>query len=63
MKGASALIAAGSAFAGSAVLGLLLGIWLDQLRRTEFLAVAGLFAGVLVGAYAAYRLLLQSNAS
>ena len=63
MKGAAAVIAAGSAFAGSAVAGLLAGIWLDHVRRTEFLAVAGLFAGAIVGAYAAYRLLVQSNAS
>lgn len=61
MKGAAAVIAAGSAFAGSAVGGLLLGIWLDRMRHSEYLAVAGLFAGAIAGAYAAYRLLLQST--
>lgn len=63
MKGAAALVAAGSAFAGAGVAGLLIGIWLDHARRTEYFAVVGLFAGVLVGAYAALRLLLQANAS
>jgi len=63
VKGAAAVIAAGSAFAGSAVAGLLLGVWFDHARRTEYFAVAGLFAGAMAGAYAAYRLLLQSNAS
>jgi hypothetical protein len=63
MKGAAAVIAAGSAFAGSAVGGLLLGVWLDHVRRTDYLAVIGLFAGIVAGGYAAFRLLLQSNAS
>lgn len=63
MKGAAAVIAAGSAFAGAGVTGLLIGIWVDHARHTEYYAVAGLFAGIIVGGYAAYRLLLQSNAS
>ena len=60
MKGAAGVIAAGSALAGSGILGLLLGIWLDHARRTDYYAVIGLFAGIIVGGYAAYRL-LQTN--
>ena len=60
MKGAAGVIAAGSAFAGSGIAGLLIGIWLDHARRTEYCAVIGLFAGIIVGGYAAFRL-LQTN--
>ena len=63
MKGAAAIVAAGSAFAGAGIGGLLIGIWLDHALRTQYYAVAGLFAGILVGGYAAFRLLLQTTAS
>lgn len=63
MKGATAVVAAGSAFAGAAVAGLLIGIVLDHARHTEYFAVAGLFAGVALGGYAAFRLLVQTNIS
>ncbi len=63
MKGAAAIVAAGSTFAGAGVGGLLIGIWLDHVQRTQFYTVIGLFAGILVGGYAAFRLLLQANAS
>lgn len=57
-----ALIAAGSAFAGAAIGGLALGIWVDHLARTGFYAVIGLFLGMGAGAYAAFRLFVQSSA-
>jgi hypothetical protein len=63
VKGAAETIAAGSAFAGAAVGGLLIGIALDHARHTEYLAVAGLFAGIALGGYAAFRLLVQTNIS
>jgi hypothetical protein len=63
VKGAAAIIAAGSAFAGAGVGGLLIGIWLDHAQRTDYYAVIGLFAGILVGGYAAFRLLFQTAAS
>ena len=63
MKGAAGVIAAGSAFAGAGVAGLLIGIWLDHAQRTQYYAVVGLFAGIAVGGYAAFRMLLQTNAS
>ncbi len=63
MKGPASVIAAGSAFAGAAVAGLLIGIWLDHARHTEYFAAAGLFAGIALGGYAAFRLLVQTNIS
>lgn len=63
MKGAAGVIAAGSAFAGAGVAGLLIGIWLDRAQQTQYYAVIGLFVGIGVGGYAAFRMLLQTNAS
>lgn len=63
MRSAAAIVAAGSAFAGAGVGGLLIGIWLDHALRTQYYAVVGLFAGILLGGYAAFRLLLQTTAS
>ena len=63
MKGAAGIIAAGSAFAGGGIAGLLIGIWIDHARGTQYYAVIGLFAGIVLGGYAAFRLLAQTNAS
>lgn len=63
MKGAAGIVAAGSAFAAAGVGGLVIGIWLDHVQRTQYYAVAGLFAGIVLGGYAAFRMLVQSNAS
>lgn len=63
MNGAAGVIAAGSAFAGAGVAGLLIGIWLDRAQQTQYYAVVGLFVGIAVGGYAAFRMLLQTNAS
>lgn len=63
MKGAAGVVAAGSAFAGAGVAGLLIGIWLDRAQQTQYYAVVGLFVGIAVGGYAAFRMLLQTNAS
>jgi len=63
VKGAAGVIAAGSAFAGAGVAGLLIGIWLDRAQQTQYYAVVGLFVGIAVGGYAAFRMLLQTNAS
>jgi len=62
VKGAAAIIAAGSAFAGAGLGGLLIGIWLDHAHRTEYYAVIGLFAGIVAGGYAAFRLLFAAAA-
>jgi hypothetical protein len=63
VNGAAGVIAAGSAFAGAGVAGLLIGIWLDRAQQTQYYAVVGLFVGIAVGGYAAFRMLLQTNAS
>jgi len=63
VKGAAGVVAAGSAFAGAGVAGLLIGIWLDRAQQTQYYAVVGLFVGIAVGGYAAFRMLLQTNAS
>jgi putative F0F1-ATPase subunit (Ca2+/Mg2+ transporter) len=61
VKGAAVLVAAGSAFAGGGIAGLLIGIWVDHWQGTQYYAVAGLFAGVALGGYAAFRMLLQQT--
>ena len=53
-------LAAGGAFAGTAVAGLLAGIWLAERTKVPILAAAGLFAGLALGGYSAFRLLLRS---
>jgi hypothetical protein len=63
VKAAAGIIAAGSAFAGTGVAGLLIGIWADHAQRTQYFAVIGLFVGIVLGGYVAFRLLLQTNAS
>jgi hypothetical protein len=54
------LLGAGGAFAGFALLGLGAGILLDQRTGGQLYVIAGLFAGMLLGGYAAFRLLLRS---
>lgn len=60
MKPILPVLGAGGAFAGTAVAGLLAGIWLGERLRVPFLAAAGLFAGLALGGYSAYRLLVRS---
>jgi hypothetical protein len=54
------VLGAGGAFAGTAIAGLIAGVWLAGVTRVPILAAAGLFAGLAVGGYSAYRLLLRS---
>lgn len=60
MKGVPPLIGAGGAFVGSTLLGLGAGILVDQRTGGQLYVIAGLFAGMLLGGYAAFRLLLRS---
>ena len=60
MKSALALIGAGTAFAGTVVAGLLLGLWIDTATHAHFWVVVLLFAGLLLGGYAAYRLIASA---
>jgi len=54
------VIAAGSAFAGAAVLGLLAGVLVASRRGEPLWAPAGLMLGAAVGAYSAFRMLAKS---
>jgi hypothetical protein len=56
MRGPLAIAAAGGTFAGTVVAALAIGIWLGGSRHQEYVLVA-LFLGLLVGGYAAYRLI------
>jgi hypothetical protein len=56
------VILAGSTFAGSVVIGLLVGALAAQRLGAPLLAPAGLMAGGIVGAYSAFRLLAKSMA-
>jgi hypothetical protein len=56
------VLLAGGSFAGSAVLGLLLGVLAAQRFSHPLLAPAGLLLGALAGGYSAFRLLAKSMA-
>jgi hypothetical protein len=56
MRGPLAIAAAGGAFASTVVVALVIGIWLGGPRHQEYVLVA-LFVGLIVGGYAAYRLI------
>ncbi len=60
MKGVASLIGAGSTFTGASLLGFGLGILADARTGGEMYAFLGLFAGMLLGAYGAFRLLSRS---
>ncbi len=54
------VLAAGGTFALTTVAGLFVGAWLAERLRTPILVAAGLFVGLALGGYSAYRLLLRS---
>lgn len=54
------VLGAGGAFAAIAIVGLLAGVWLAERFKVPALTAAGLFAGLALGGYSAYRLLLRS---
>ncbi|HEY8297078.1 MAG TPA: hypothetical protein VIG32_03540 [Candidatus Baltobacteraceae bacterium] len=60
MNSALPLIGAGATFAGSAVAGLLAGIWMSRVTGSELWVLGGLFAGLSIGGFAAYRLVVRS---
>ena len=60
MKAAAPVLAAGGTFAVVTLAGLLAGIWLGARTRAPVFVAAGLFAGLMVGGYSAYRLMLRS---
>ena len=60
MKEVLPLLGAGASFATTAVIGLLVGIWISRATGGQLWVFAGLFAGLLIGGFAAYRLLARS---
>jgi len=60
MKTAMPVLAAGGTFAMTTLAGLFAGVWLNERMRAPILVVAGLFLGLALGGYSAYRLLLRS---
>jgi Putative F0F1-ATPase subunit Ca2+/Mg2+ transporter len=60
MKTALALAGAGGTFAGTVIAGLLIGLWLDAHLHAAFWTAVLLFAGLIVGGYAAYRLIASA---
>ncbi|MBC5815835.1 MAG: AtpZ/AtpI family protein [Candidatus Eremiobacteraeota bacterium] len=53
------LVAAGGTFAGSALLGLVLGIWLAGRTNQPLWVLGGIFAGLALGGWSAFRMLVQ----
>lgn len=60
MKSLAPVLAAGGTFAGTVLVGLLVGIWLSNRTHQPLWVLGGLFAGLALGGYSAVRLLLQS---
>ncbi|HLX25657.1 MAG TPA: AtpZ/AtpI family protein [Candidatus Cybelea sp.] len=60
MKPILPVLGAGGTFAVATVGGLFAGVWLADRLRVPILAAAGLFVGLALGGYSAYRLLLRS---
>ena len=57
----AAVIGAGASFAVTVLAGLLLGIWLAGRTGQQLWVLGGLFAGLAIGGYAAFRLILRGN--
>jgi hypothetical protein len=55
------VIAAGGTFAGAALAGLLIGIFIGYRTNQPFWAFVGLVAGLGLGAYSAARLLFKAQ--
>jgi hypothetical protein len=61
VKDAAPVIAAGGTFAGSALAGLLIGIFVGSRTAQPLWAFVGLIAGLGLGGYGAARLLLRAK--
>ena len=54
------VVAAGATFAVTTLVGLAAGVWAARATGQSGWVLAGIFAGLAVGGYSAYRLLLRS---
>lgn len=55
------VVTAGSAFAGTVLLGLLAGILIAQRTGSQLWVFGGLMAGLALGGYSAARLLMRAR--
>lgn len=60
MKRVAPALGAGGTFAGLSILGLAVGSAIDQRTGSQFYALIGLFVGMALGGYGAFRLLMRS---
>lgn len=60
MKSVAPVLAAGGTFASTALVGLLIGIALSNHTHQPLWVLGGLFAGLALGGYGAFRLLMRS---
>jgi hypothetical protein len=60
VKGVVPVIGAGAAFAGCTLGGLAIGAWIGHTTGNPLWALGGMAAGLGVGGYSAFRLLMQS---
>jgi F0F1-type ATP synthase assembly protein I len=60
VKSLAPVLAAGGTFAGTVLLGLLIGILIAQRTGQPLWTLAGLLVGLGIGGYSAVRLLLRS---
>lgn len=60
-NGVWSIAAAGAAFAGSVVVALGIAVWLGGREHQEYVLI-GLFAGIAIGGYSAYRLVASALA-
>jgi hypothetical protein len=54
------VLAAGGTFAASTLIGLLAGFWIGRATGQELWVIGGLVAGLGLGGYSAFRMLLRS---
>jgi len=54
------VVAAGGTFAMTTLAGLVIGIWIGSRSGQGLWALAGLFVGLALGGYSAYRLMMRS---
>ena len=60
MSGVPPVLAAGGTFAATTLAGLFAGAWLAAHFNAPLLALAGLFLGLAIGGYSAFRMLMRS---
>lgn len=60
MKTGLAIAGAGGTFAATVVVGLLIGIWLDAHQHTGYWTLLLFFGGIVLGAYAAWRIVARA---